>query len=622
MTEGTGAPILPASSSAKSQPAPSNAAAPGAPARPRRPLFQKYFAVLFAAVVLPLLANGGSEAWFGYRDQTALLDQILAVEARSAADRIQGFLDSIKDQLGWTVQLPWADGADESHRLDALRLLRQVPAIVDVILVDGRGIERLHISRIAPDVAASGIDRSGEPAVQGARGARIWYGPVTLHQGSEPFMRIAAAGTRANAGIVIAEINLKLIWDVISAIKIGKTGEAFVVDRPGHLVAHPDLSLVLRGRDEREAARLGVMQATALAAGGSAARITDTEDRAVIAATAPVPGPDWTVFVAEPISEALAPVWFALWRTLFLLLAGASLAAALAYFLARRMAGPIRLLEQGAMRIGAGQFDHRIDISSGDELERLADRFNTMAGELALSQERSERIGRLKRFLAPQVAELVERAGQDALLNSSRTDVVVVFCDLRGFTAFASHVDPEEVMGVLREYYEALGVIITRYEATLTNMAGDGLMMLLNAPMPMRDAALAGARMAVEMQSTVQDLVRSWQARGYRVGFGIGLAKGSATVGRIGYEGRLDYTAIGSVVNLASRLCAAAGNGQILIEEVAAMEIADAVPVTTLGSQQLKGFAEDIVVYNIAWARPVVTPEATPGSPDPAQFAP
>jgi adenylate cyclase len=378
----------------------------------------------------------------------------------------------------------------------------------------------------------------------------------------------------------------------------------------------------LRGRDEREAARLGVMQATALAAGGSAARITDTEDRAVIAATAPVPGPDWTVFVAEPISEALAPVWFALWRTLFLLLAGASLAAALAYFLARRMAGPIRLLEQGAMRIGAGQFDHRIDISSGDELERLADRFNTMAGELALSQERSERIGRLKRFLAPQVAELVERAGQDALLNSSRTDVVVVFCDLRGFTAFASHVDPEEVMGVLREYYEALGVIITRYEATLTNMAGDGLMMLLNAPMPMRDAALAGARMAVEMQSTVQDLVRSWQARGYRVGFGIGLAKGSATVGRIGYEGRLDYTAIGSVVNLASRLCAAAGNGQILIEEVAAMEIADAVPVTTLGSQQLKGFAEDIVVYNIAWARPVATPEATPGSPDPAQFAP
>jgi adenylate cyclase len=220
------------------------------------------------------------------------------------------------------------------------------------------------------------------------------------------------------------------------------------------------------------------------------------------------------------------------------------------------------------------------------------------------------------------VAELVERAGQDALLNSSRTDVVVVFCDLRGFTAFASHVDPEEVMGVLREYYEALGVIITRYEATLTNMAGDGLMMLLNAPMPMRDAALAGARMAVEMQSTVQDLVRSWQARGYRVGFGIGLAKGSATVGRIGYEGRLDYTAIGSVVNLASRLCAAAGNGQILIEEVAAMEIADAVPVTTLGSQQLKGFAEDIVVYNIAWARPVATPEATPGSPDPAQFAP
>jgi adenylate cyclase len=621
MTIETRAPVVPASGPATSHPVLSGSA-PSEPGRPRRPLFQKYFAALFAAVVLPLLANGASEAWFGYRDQTALLDQMLAIEAESAAGRIQGFLDGIRDQLGWTVQLPWTDGADEGHRNDAFRLLRQVPAIVDVILVDGRGIERLHISRIAADVTASGIDRSSEPAVQGARAARVWYGPVTLHQGSEPYMRIAAAGTRATVGVVIAEINLKLIWDVVSAIKIGKTGEAFVIDRRGSLVAHPDLSLVLRGRDDREAAALAAMGATALAAAGRAVRTTDAEHRTVLAAMAPIAGPDWMVFVAEPIAEALAPVWLALWRTLYLLLAGASLAGVLAYVLARRMTGPIRLLEQGAIRIGAGQFDHRIDISSGDELQRLADRFNAMADELALSQERSERITRLKRFLAPQVAELVERAGQDALLNSLRTEVVVLFCDLRDFTAFASHADAEEVMGLLREYYEALGIIITRYEATLTNMAGDGLMMLLNAPMPMRDAAVVGARMAVEMQRAVQDLVRGWQARGYRIGFGIGLAKGSATVGRIGYEGRVDYTAIGSVVNLASRLCAAAGNGQILVDPAAAAEIAGAVSVTTLGSHQLKGFGENIVVHSIAWQGPAMSLEPAAMPSGPAQLAP
>ncbi|MBV9742105.1 MAG: adenylate/guanylate cyclase domain-containing protein, partial [Hyphomicrobiales bacterium] len=185
--------------------------------------------------------------------------------------------------------------------------------------------------------------------------------------------------------------------------------------------------------------------------------------------------------------------------------------------------------------------------------------------------------------------------------NSSRTEIVVVFCDLRGFTSFASHAGPEEVMGVLRDYYETLGAIITRYQATLTNMAGDGLMMLFNAPMPMQDATLVGARMTIEMQRAVQVLVQRWQLLGYRIGFGIGLAKGVATVGRIGYEGRLDYTAIGSVVNLASRLCTAADNGQILIDAVAASEIATAIRVTTLGSQPLRGFDDNIVVHSIAW---------------------
>src|SRR5262249_1425682 len=142
-------------------------------AGPRRPLFQKYFAALFLAVVVPLLANGASEAWFGYRDQRASLSQQLHAEARSAAGKIQGFLDDITDQLQWTVQLPWRDGMDERHRFDVLRLLRQVPAVREVTLVDGNGIERSHVSRVETDVANSGVDRSNDPAVIGARAGRI-----------------------------------------------------------------------------------------------------------------------------------------------------------------------------------------------------------------------------------------------------------------------------------------------------------------------------------------------------------------------------------------------------------------------------------------------------------------
>jgi len=412
-------------------------------------------------------------------------------------------------------------------------------------------------------------------------------------------MTVAVAGAREINGITVAVINLKLIWDVISGIHVGQSGDAFVLDHSGRLVAHPDISLVLHGDDDPAAARLKDLQKAANGVGGQTADGVNAEGRPVIAAMAPIPGPGWTAFVEQPTSEAFGPIRAALWRTGLLLLTGAMFAACLAYFLADRMAGPIRLLEQGAERIGAGQFDHKIDISTGDELERLAARFNHMADELAVSQERSERISRLKRFLAPQVAELVEGTDEKDLLDSHRADVVVIFCDLRGFTAFAGNVEADEVMGLLQEYYEALGAIITKYEATLTCFLADGLMLLLNAPVPRPEPTLLGARMVLEMQAAVQELIVRWRARGYAIGFGVGLAKGTATVGRIGYEGRLDYTAIGTVVNLASRLCAAAEDGQFLIDPAAAAEIRHSLPLVALGTRTLRGFAQAIPVFTI-----------------------
>lgn len=577
---------------------------PSGNAGPRRPLFRKYFAALFLAVVVPLAASGASDAWFGYQDQRATIARRLHAEAAAAEGKIQGFLDGIRGQLEWTVQLPWTAGSDERHRFDALRLLRQVPAVVEVILVDGEGKERLRVSRTQPDIVGAATDRSGEPAVAGARARRVWYGPMTLHEGSEPYMTIAVAGARANAGVTIAEINLKLIWDVISSIHVGATGAAFVLDPSGRLVAHPDISLVLRGGDAEAETFFRMIQAGTRAKPDDAVTAVDAEHRRVLVAMAPIAGPDWMALAAQPLAEAFTPIRAALWRTALLLLAGAAFAGMLAFVLARRMVRPIRVLEDGAARIGAGRFDHRIEVATGDELEGLAARFNAMASELALSQERSERIARLKRFLAPQVAELLDSAGQEGLLDSHRTEVAVIFCDLRGFTAFSGRAAPDEVMGLLGEYYEALGTIIMRYEATLTCFMGDGLMLLLNAPVACPDPALRAVRMALDMQKTVQALIAGWSQRGYTIGFGIGIAKGTATVGRIGYEGRLDYTAIGSVVNLASRICATARDGQILIDPAAAAEVSALVALQDLGTRPLKGFAEDMAVYSVKGEMP------------------
>ncbi|HSE43920.1 MAG TPA: adenylate/guanylate cyclase domain-containing protein, partial [Gemmatimonadales bacterium] len=429
--------------------------------------------------------------------------------------------------------------------------------------------------------------------------ARTWYGEVTHYRGSEPYLSVAVAGNRPSVGIVVAEVNLKLIWDVISAIKIGERGYAFVLDGPGQLIAHPDISLVLRGVDDATLRPFQAIRDAVVGAGGGFAISQDSEGRGIAAAAAPVAGPNWTVLVQQPLAEAYGPIYAALWRTGGFLFLGAGFAALLAFVLARRMIGPIRQLEQGTERIGAGQFDYRIRLTTGDELQRLAESFNTMAAELAVSQERQERIAKLKRFLAPQVAELVDRTGDDGVLEGRRTEVVAIFCDLRGFTAFSARAAPEEVMAVLAEYYEALGNVITRREATLTSFSGDGLMVLINAPVPVPDPAVRAIDLAVEMQSAVQALIVQWRERGHRIGFGVGVAMGPATVGRIGYESRFDYTAIGSVVNLASRLCAAAGDREILVDATEAEAVAEHRPLVLLGTRSVKGYDEELPVFAV-----------------------
>jgi len=222
----------------------------------------------------------------------------------------------------------------------------------------------------------------------------------------------------------------------------------------------------------------------------------------------------------------------------------------------------------------------------------LEERVSTQVQEL-------ERMGRLRRFLSPQLADLVMTSGDQSFLDSHRREIVVVFCDLRRFTAFAETSEPEEVMDVLSQYHAALGDLISRFEGTLERFAGDGLMVFFNDPLPCADAPTRAIRMTVAMRTRVQDLAGGWARRGYDLSFAAGIAQGYATLGRIGFEGRFDYAAIGSVTNLAARLCAEAGPGQILVTQRMYAEAEHVAISEPAGELTLKGFSRPVPAFNI-----------------------
>jgi adenylate cyclase len=209
------------------------------------------------------------------------------------------------------------------------------------------------------------------------------------------------------------------------------------------------------------------------------------------------------------------------------------------------------------------------------------------------------RVGRLKRFFSPQLAELVVSSGGERLLESHRREITVVFCDLRGFTAFSETAEPEEVMGVLREYHAALGTLIFRFEGTLERFAGDGIMVFFNDPLPCPDPAAQAVRMAVAMRQQMGELTEKWRKRGHQLDFGVGIAQGYATLGMIGFEGRVDYGAIGPVTNLASRLCDEARGGQILISQRVFVAVEEPVEAEPVGELCLKGFHKPVPTFNV-----------------------
>src|SRR6266566_2139393 len=349
----------------------------------RGKLFRKYVALFLAVVCVALLTSGLSEVWFSYQEHKASLIRIQREQAEAAAAKIGQFIKEIESQIGWTTQLPWSAGTLEQRRFDGLRLLRQVPAITELAQLDATGHEQLRVSRLAMDVVGSQADFSKDPKFIDALAHKVYYGPVYFRRESEPYMTVALAGTRRDAGVSVAEVNLKLIWDVVSQIKVGQHGQAYVVDAQGRLIAHPDISLVLRNTDLSRLAQIRAARTTgAPLAPDQVQEAQDLQGRRVFTAHAPVDPLGWLVFVELPADEAYAPLYASIERS-GALLGGALVFAFLAgTFLARRMVGPIQALRAGAARIGGGDLSQRISIKTGDELEALADQFNDMAGRL------------------------------------------------------------------------------------------------------------------------------------------------------------------------------------------------------------------------------------------------
>jgi class 3 adenylate cyclase/HAMP domain-containing protein len=768
--------------------------------------------------VFVLAVNGAMETWISYRATKTTLTDAMSEKAEATSKRIEQSISELERQISWVTRASVV--TLEQRRSDYAQLLNQVSAVSQLSQLNGQGREQLRLSRTAISVGSSiDFSRDGRFTETVSRG--VSYQPVYFTN-SRPYMSIAVAHSGFNAGVTVAEIDLRFLSDFLGDAQVGKTAFAYLVDPRGQVLAAstkgPEIASDLSALPQ--VATLMTPNRQASASG------TDTEGHPVLTASSTVPKLGWTVFFEQPTAQALAPIRDQLVRVALLIGLGLVVAILAGTLLARRMLIPITALRTGARRLGAGDFSHRIDVRTKDELEELADQFNSMAGQLketysgletkveertrdlaqsinelkvleevgravassldlnavlptvaaraleithadavliygydaakhqfnlveangidksvegqhlsideqesllgqaatrgepiaiadlndaadhplrdvaieagfhsvlvvplvdqqgvlgslvvlrrsagefspnliglmrtfahqsvlamrnarlfsevdhkgrelasahsTVQQQASkleaqteqlknwnksleervekqlgeiERIRRLERFLPPQVAQLIASSdGHDSLLDSHRREVTVVFCDLRGFTAFTEATEPEEAMNVLREYHAALGELIFRYEGTLDRYAGDGVMILFNAPIQFPDHAKRAVKMAVEMRDTIGLLTQKWRNRGHSLGFGLGIAVGYATLGQIGFEQRLEYAAIGSVTNLASRLCDEAKAGQIVVSRRAYGMVEQWVEAAPLDDLHLKGFNHPVLAMEI-----------------------
>jgi class 3 adenylate cyclase/HAMP domain-containing protein len=795
----------------------------------REGLFAKYVVALVGLVVFVLTVNGAMEVWITYRGIKSSLNDGMSEKAEATAKRIQQSLSDLERQISWVTRASATKDSEaatlEQRRADYAQLLNQVPSVNQLSFINRQGREQLRLSRrIFTPGSNADFSRDVRFTETVSRGTS--FAPAYFRD-QRPFMSIALS--HADGSVTVAEIDLDFLSEFLIDAQVGKVAFAYVTDSKGDVLAAssngPEVG--------KNLSKLPQVAAVSKPGGVAPASGTDARGNAVLTTSSLVPKLGWHVFFEQETAQALTPIRDQLVRIALLIALGLVVAIIAGTIMARRMLVPITALQAGARRLGAGDFGHRIEVKTSDELEELANQFNGMAGQLAETysnleskvkertrdlaqsinelkvleevgravassldlnavlptvaaraleithadavliygydagnhqfnltesigidkaaegghraidadnsplgaaattgepiaipqlgeipehplrdvaleagfnsvlvvplvdqtgilgslvvlrrnagefsanliglmktfahqavlamrnarlftevdhksrellaandivreqadklQEQTdqlrdwnrsleervetqlgeiERIRRLERFLAPQVAQLIASSdGHEGLLDSHRREVTVVFCDLRGFTAFTETTEPEEAMNVLREYHAALGELIFKYEGTLDRYAGDGVMILFNAPIQFDDHTARAVRMAVEMRDTIGQLTEKWRNRGHNLGFGIGIALGYATLGQIGFEQRLEYAAIGSVTNLASRLCDEAKANQIVVSRRVYGMVEPWVEGRPIDDLNLKGFNHPILAAEIlSWREEV-----------------
>jgi adenylate cyclase len=610
------------------------------------------FLLALLVVTGALMLSAAVELVLRYRENVDAVVTLQQEMAQGAAFKIRQFIGDIEKSMrssALSAEAVATGRLSESFRFELLKLLKTTPAVSAAAALDRRGREVAKVSREELILEEDLRDQSSSIAFLRAQKGRNYFGRLYFVRDSEPYMQVAVPiewFVDEVEGVLVTEVSLRYMWEIISEIRVGRSGYAYVVSHDGDLIAHPDISLVLQRQNINE-----FPQVKAAIAGESIPfePYPGLLGEQVLATHAPVRDLAWSVVVEQPAREAYASLLASIFRTALFSLIALAMAFLVSLLINRKVVRPLAVLREGAKRIGAGEFGHRIEIRSGDEFQDVAGEFNHMAArlheiyatleqrvadrtrelrealedlktlharvqsqaeELAESNrtlearvveqvEAVERAGQLRRFLSPQLADAILQQGGGHILEIHRREITVVFCDLRGFTGFSQTVEPEDVMHLLADYHAALGGLIHKHEGTLERFLGDGLMVLFNDPVPCPNPAERAVQMAVEMRALVGEVTDGWTKGGYELGFGVGIAQGFATLGRIGFEGRYDYASVGGVSNLASRLCDEAETGQILLPQRLVSQVEPFAVIEPVGARVLKGFQHPIAVHNV-----------------------
>jgi len=459
--------------------------------RSRGRLFRKYLLVFLLLVGGLLTVASAVDLWFSYRENQRALVKVEREKALAAAETIERFIQEIEHHVRSTTRAiaddpsvaaprrrdaayrdTLASALTEQRELDFLRLLRNVPALTELRYIDVAGKETVRVSRLALDAVGSGADFADAPAYKGARSGKVYFSPLYFRNESEPFLTMAIPADASAFEVITAEVSLRAMWDVVSRIKVGSVGFAYVVDAGGRLIAHPDLAQVLKGRDLSTLPQ--VRAALAGRAGGdedSVTVATGIGGGEVLTAHAPVATTGWVVFIEQPLAEAFAPLQATILRGAAILGLGLLAAILASVLLARGMVAPISRLRTGAARIGAGDLAHRIEVRTGDELEALGEEFNRTAARLEESyRDLENRVAARTEELSRSVAELQALGAVGQAVNST-LDLQTVLLTIVTHAVRLSHADA----GTIYVYDPAAEVFVPQANVGLSDELVAGL---------------------------------------------------------------------------------------------------------------------------------------------------